>query len=163
MALGALVYNTRIAIKQSSITLLDGGQMHSIHTGDLDMSQLSKTTRNCHIIPGLATFSPLLAVKLYNAGYNVVFTKFGIEIEERCRGPLVLTGNTCTRTGLWMVPLEDTTMPPHYGHTCARPYQLSVQAFQNQTVGNIWEMPHKQAHKLSLQHITIKPWYLRKN
>ena len=84
----------------------DGDQAHSTHTGDLDMPLLPTAAQYCHIISGLAKYSLLSVVKLCKAGCGVRFSNFGIGVEVRYRGQLVLTGSKCTRTGLWMVPLE---------------------------------------------------------
>ena len=47
-------------------------------------------------------------MKLCEAGCEVSFTKFGIGVEVRYRGQLVLEGSKCLTTGLWMVPLDTT-------------------------------------------------------
>ena len=59
---------------------------------------------------GLAPHSLLSVVKLYNAGCEVTFNKIGCIVKYR--GNIVLTGNKFTKTGLWMVPVSDTTADP---------------------------------------------------
>ena len=95
-------------MKPIAVTLPDETKVHSTHMGDLCMPHLSKAARLCHIVPGLASYSLISVVKLCNAGCNVSFTKFGIGVEVRCRGNLVLTGSKFNSTSMWMVPLNTT-------------------------------------------------------
>ena len=88
--------------------LPDGDQVHSTHIYDLDMPQLAKSSRVCHIIPDLASYSLISVVKLCEAGCKVLFTNWGIGVEVRYRGRLILTRSKLKRTGLWMVPLSSS-------------------------------------------------------
>ena len=109
---GAPVTNKQVPVVPISVTLPDGDQVHSTHIGDLDMPKLPKSARGCHIIPDLTSYSLILVVKLCEAGCEVSFTKWGIGVEVRYRGHMIIKGSKCTRTGLWMVPLSippDTT------------------------------------------------------
>ena len=92
---------------QISVTLPDGSQVESTHTGLVDIPQLPKAARIGHVIPGLNTHSLMSVVVLCNAGYEVLFTKIGVTVKYR--GSTILTGSKCTRTGLWMVPITQTT------------------------------------------------------
>ena len=128
LALGTQVRNKAVAKKPRSVTSLDGDQVHSTHTGDLDTPLLPAAARYCHIIPGLAKHLLISVVKLCKAGCDVRFNKFGIGVEVRYRQRSVLTGSKFTRTGLWMVPLKaspNTTPAP-----CARTY-ASVPTFSS--------------------------------
>ena len=57
LALGAPVRNKVVAKKPIAVMLSDGTQVHSTHTGDLDMPQMSTTARYCHIISGLTKYA----------------------------------------------------------------------------------------------------------
>ncbi len=88
--------------------LPNGERVQLTHTCTLDLPELPATTRNAHIIPGLALHSRLSIVAMCNAGCTVTFTKIGCSIVYR--GHTILCGHKCTRTGLWMVLLQQ-------GHT----------------------------------------------
>ena len=90
-----------------TVTLPDGSRVQSTHTGLLDIPRLPRAARLGHVIPGLSTHSLVSVVTLCNAGCEVLFTK--IDVTVKYRGSIVLTGKKCTRTGLWMVPLEKPT------------------------------------------------------
>ena len=80
LVVGAPVTNKQVAVAPISVTLPDGDQVHSTHIGDLDMPQLTKSARECHIIPDLASYSLISVVKLCEAGCEVSFTKWGIGV-----------------------------------------------------------------------------------
>ena len=106
LVVDAPVINKQVTVAPISVTLPDGDQVHSTYIDDLDMPQLPKIARVCHIIPDLASYSLILVLKLCEAGCEVSFTKWGIGVEVRYRGRLIITGSKFTRTGLWMVPLS---------------------------------------------------------
>ena len=112
--------NNKVAKKPISVTILDRDQVHSTHKGDLDMPLLLTAARFYHIISGLAKYLLISVVKLCKAGCDVRFTKFGIGVEVRHRGRLVLTGRKYTGTGPWMVSLEAslTASPAPCAHAC---------------------------------------------
>ena len=93
-----------IATMPIKVTIPDGSQVHSTHTCQLAIPELPDNARIGHIIPGLASHSLLSAVKLCNAGCEVSFTK--IECIVKYRGRVVLKGHKCSKTGMWMVPLD---------------------------------------------------------
>ena len=112
LVVGAPVTNKQVAVAPISFTLPDGDQVHSTHIGDLDIPQLIKSARECHIILDLASYSLISVVKLCEAECEVSFTKLVIGVEVRYRGQTIIKGSKCTRTGLWIVPLSsppDTT------------------------------------------------------
>ena len=119
LAVGAPITKKEKALTPISVTLPDGMKVQSTHTGDLRIPQLPKSARACHIFPGLASYSLISVVKLCEAGCEVSFKTFGIGVEVRYRGQLVLEGSKCLITGLWMVPLDTTptaTMTKHVTH-----------------------------------------------
>ena len=81
----------------------------STHRCLLDLPQLPTRARIGLVIPGLASHSLVSVVTLCNAGCEVTFTKIGVTV--RYNGKIVLRGNKCTRTGLWMVPIIPTMYP----------------------------------------------------
>ena len=66
----------------------------------LALAGSSGMARISHIIPGLAAHSLLSIVQLRNAGCEVSITKIACTV--RYRGRLILQGQKCSRTGLWM-------------------------------------------------------------
>ena len=57
LVVGVPVTNKQVAVAPISVTLTDGDEVHSTHIGDLDMPKLTKSARECHIIPDLAPYS----------------------------------------------------------------------------------------------------------
>jgi hypothetical protein len=88
--------------------LPNGDRVQLMHTCTLDLPELPAAARNAHVIPGLALHSLLSIVAMCNTGCTVTFTKIGCTIVY-C-GCTIICGQKCTRTGLWMVPLQQ-------GHT----------------------------------------------
>ena len=68
LVVGAPVTNKKVLVAPISVTLPYGDQVHSTHIGDLDMQQLPKSARECHIIPDLASYSLISVVKLRKEG-----------------------------------------------------------------------------------------------
>ena len=115
--------------QQLTVSLPDGNEIRSTHTGLINVPRLPRSRRIGHVIPGLSRYSLVSVVASCNAGCDVMFTK--IDVIVKYRGRVVLTGRKCTRTGLWMVPLHDDNRtsthsitnvsgtPPktHTGHT----------------------------------------------
>ena len=97
--------HNEIAKAPLKVRLPDGGHVTSTHTCTLDLPELPTKARLGHIIPGLASHSLLSVIKLCNAGCDMIFSKIGCIVKHR--GKIVLTGNKCTKTGLWMVPISN--------------------------------------------------------
>ena len=95
--------NRQEAKNPLSVKLPDGPRVSSTHTCILAIPELPTKARIAHIIPGLAAHSLLSIVQLCNAGCKVSITKIACTV--RYRGRLILQGQKCSRTGLWMVPL----------------------------------------------------------
>jgi hypothetical protein len=104
LCLDAPVTNKQLATNPITLMQPDGDTMVSTHTGDLDLPQLPQAARRCHILPAIK-HSLILVVKLCEAGCKVKFMKWGVGIEIRYRGRLVMECLLNKRTGLWMVPL----------------------------------------------------------
>ena len=86
LVVGAPVTNKQVTVAPISVTLPDGDKVHSTHIGYLVMPQLPKNSRECHIIPDLASYSLISVLKLCEAGCEVSFKKWGIGVEVRYRG-----------------------------------------------------------------------------
>jgi len=98
------------ALQPLTVQIPDGTRVDSSHTCALDMPQLPKEGRIGHIVPGLAGYSLLSVTTLCNAGCEVHFTK--IDCTVTYRGRVVLYAKKCTRTGLWMIPINPTQHAP---------------------------------------------------
>ena len=103
-------YDTKVAEQPLIVKIPDGANIQSTHICTLAIPQLPAKAREGHIIPGLASHSLMSVVKLCNAGCEVTFTK--IDCKVKYRGKVVLQGYKCTRTGLWMVPLDTSSAVP---------------------------------------------------
>jgi hypothetical protein len=106
---GAHVTNIQPTQKPIVARLPNGDKVHSTHTGTLDLPGLPSAARLAHIIPGLASHSLISVVTICNAGCDVFFTKIGCTITYW--GRTIMCGNKCTRTGLWMIPLQADSQP----------------------------------------------------
>ncbi len=106
--------------------LPNGERVQSTHTCTLNLPELPAATRNSHIIPGLALHSLLSVVAMCNAGYTVVFTKIGCSIVYR--GRTIVCSHKCTRTGLWMVPLQQGHTNPSMQPATASPATTAMAA-----------------------------------
>lgn len=87
-----------------TVTIPDGSKLTSTHTRELDLPHLPQATRTGHILPGMSSYSLVSVVTQPNAGCQVTFDKIGVNVTYR--GRMVMEGNKCTRTGLWMVPIS---------------------------------------------------------
>lgn len=93
-----------------NVKLPNNDRVTSSHTCNLKLN-LPKEARRGHIVPGLHGLSLISVVTLCNAGCEVKFTK--VECTVSHRGRVILRGFKCTRTGLWLLPLNQTvTRPP---------------------------------------------------
>lgn len=97
--------HSKITKAPLKVRLPDGGHVTSTHTCTLDLPELPTKARLGHIILGLVSHSLLLVIKLCNAGCEVIFNKIGCIIKYG--GKIVFTGDKCTKTGLWMVPISN--------------------------------------------------------
>ena len=92
------------------------------------LDQLPDKAKHAHILPNLASHSLISVVTLCNAGCEVTFHKLGCTIKYK--GKTIICGHKCTNTGLWMIPLQNTssthgaptvkpTTVPDHTHTIA--------------------------------------------
>ena len=109
-----------------------GARASSTHTFALAISELPAKARIAHIIPGLAAHSLLSILQLCNARCEVGITKIACTV--RYRGRLILKGQKCSRTGLWMVPLDTRPSTMNTGTSITPPTQppLTAQPMSDQ-------------------------------
>ena len=65
--------------------------MQSTHDGALDIPGLPPSARYAHVIPGIK-YSLLSIVRLCNAGCEIVFGRWGLNVEVRYKGKVVMKG-----------------------------------------------------------------------
>ena len=91
LQINAPLLQKRKTKKPIIVTVANGEKASSTHEGFLDVPGLPAAARNAHVIPGIK-HSLLSIVQLSNAGCEVKFHKWGIDVEVRYRGKTVLRG-----------------------------------------------------------------------
>ena len=104
LIVGAQLLHKRKAANPIKVTAANGEQVQSTHDGALDIPGLPPGARYAHVIPGIK-HSLLSIVRLCNAGCEIVFGRWGLNVEVRYRGKIVLRGSKSTINGLWYVPI----------------------------------------------------------
>jgi hypothetical protein len=92
------------------------------------MPYLPHTTRQAHILPGLAQHSLLSVLQMCDIGFSVIFTAADVTVKNG--KSTILTGLRDQDSGLWRVPLEPN-VPMEIGreHSAHNVYeQKSIQA-----------------------------------
>ena len=84
------------------VTVANGEWVQSTHDGALDISGLPPGARYAHVIPGFK-HSLLSIERLCNAGCKMVFSRWGLNVEVRYRGKVVMKGRKSTINGLLSV------------------------------------------------------------
>lgn len=100
----APVTNIQPASTPVHVLIPNGDSVHSTHTCELLYDDLPQAARIAHIIPHLANHSLISLVQLCNAGCEILMSKIGLTIKYR--GKTILCGHKCTRTGLWLMPMQ---------------------------------------------------------
>ena len=98
---------TRMSVAKNpiTVTISDGPKLTLTHTRELDLPLLPKAARSGHVILGMPSYSLISVVTLCNAGCRVVFEEWEIGVTVTHRGKVLIKGNKCSKTGLWMVPI----------------------------------------------------------
>jgi hypothetical protein len=99
----AAVINIKPTSEPLHVRIPNGACLHSSHTCELDIPQLPEEARKGHIIPGMQGYSLVSLVQLCKAGCQVQINRNGLYIWYR--GFVILEGQKCPRTGLWLIPL----------------------------------------------------------
>ena len=123
LVIAALTSDHQEAKNPLSVKLPDGARVNSTHTYTLAIPYLHAKARIAHIIPGLASHSLLSIVQLCNAGCEVRIKNISCTV--RYRGRLILQGQKCSRTRLWMVPLDTRPITLNKGPSITPPTQPS--------------------------------------
>ena len=88
LIVGAPLLHKRRAGNSIMITVANGERVQSTHDGALDIPGLPPSARYAHVIPGIK-HSLLSIVRLCNAGCEIVFGRWGLNVEVRYRGKMV--------------------------------------------------------------------------
>ena len=114
LIVGALLLHKQRAANPITVTVANGQRVQSTHDGALDISGLPPRARYAHVILGIKHLL-LSIVRLCNAGCEIVFGRWGLNVEVRHGEKLIMTGRKRTNNGLWYVPVtkisEDTVVP----------------------------------------------------
>ena len=92
--------NIMTATESIKVQLLNGTQVKSSYTTELDTPQLPVKARKAHIVPGLATHSLVSVVKLCNAGCRVLTTDTDISCIVKIPSLPPINCRERTKTGL---------------------------------------------------------------
>ena len=102
-----LLYKRKAANhKLLMVTVANGERVRSTHDGALDIPGLPPSARYVHDIPGIK-HSLLSIVRLCNAGCEVVFGRWGLNVEVRYKGKVVMKARKSTINGLWYVSITN--------------------------------------------------------
>jgi hypothetical protein len=71
LTVNALVTNKKIAVVLLAIYNPNGAVMYSTHTAEINVPHLPRSTRVCHIVPGLRSYSLISIGQLCDAGCAV--------------------------------------------------------------------------------------------
>ena len=80
-----------------TVTAANGERVQSTHDGALDIPGLPPRARYAHIIPGIK-HSLLSVVQLCNLGCKIVFVRWGLNVEVRYKGKVIMTGRKARST-----------------------------------------------------------------
>ena len=85
LIMDAPLLHKRKAANPIMVTVANGERMRSTHDGALDIPGLQPSARYAHVIPGIK-HSLLSIVRLCNAGCEVVFGRWALNVEVRYKG-----------------------------------------------------------------------------
>ena len=106
LIMDAPLLHKRKAVNPIMVTVANGERVRSTHDGALEIPGLPPSTRYAHVIPGIK-HSLLSIVRLFNAGCEVVFVRWGLNVEVRYKGKVVMKARKSTINGLWYVPITN--------------------------------------------------------
>ena len=91
LTVGAPLLHKRKAANPITVTVANGERVQITHDGALDIPGLPPDARYAHGIPGIK--HPLLSIiRLCNAGCEIVFGRWGLNVEVRYKGKVVMKG-----------------------------------------------------------------------
>ena len=107
---GTPLTNIKTARHPLKINLPDGDYLTSTHTCTLDIPWLPNEAKEAHIVPGLA-HALLISIKiLCDVGCKVTYKDDEYRVYYNKK--IVWLGKREPQTGLWILPLTDTTHQP---------------------------------------------------
>jgi hypothetical protein len=111
--------------KTITVGLPNGDTLQSsTNNCSLHLPQLPQDARNAHIIPGL-THSSLISIgTLCDAGCEATFHKTHVTVKKN--NDILMTGPRDPRTGLWKLPMANTTSPIPVVPQCANVLQVNT-------------------------------------
>ena len=89
------------------VTLPNDDIVSSSHISKSNLPQLPQAVKRAYVVPGLASHSLVSVVKLCNAGCEVNIRDILCNI--RYSEKMIVKCRKCTRTGVWVMPLKNTT------------------------------------------------------
>ena len=101
LIVGAPLLHKRRAANPIIVTVANGERVQSTHDGFLDISGLPPRARCAHVIPGIK-HSLLSIVQLCNAGCEIVFCRWALNMEVRYKGKVIMRGKNAIN-GLWYI------------------------------------------------------------
>lgn len=87
-----------------TVTVANRQKVQSTHDGALDVPGLPPRSGYAHVIPGIK-HSLLSILRMCKVGGEGVFGIWGLNVEVRYRGNVILTGRKVTINGLWYAPI----------------------------------------------------------
>jgi hypothetical protein len=99
------VTNRHVTTSPLAIRNPNGSIMCSTHEADVDIPNLAKAARTVHIVPDLASHSPLSIGQLCDAGCVVEFAAANVTLQHN--NSVVLHGHRTPATQLWHVDLPN--------------------------------------------------------
>jgi hypothetical protein len=90
------------------VRLPNGAKIASTHTATLDIPSFPKAARQAHILPALAQHSLISMGQMCDSGCPLTFTANKVAVTHGAA--TILTGQRDKDSGLWRVPLENTTV-----------------------------------------------------
>ena len=104
LIVGAPLLHKRKTVNPITVTVANGERVQSTHDGALDIPGLPLGARYAHVVPGI-NHSLLSIVRLCSARCEIVFGRWGLNVEVRYKGKVVMKGRKGTINGLWYVPI----------------------------------------------------------
>jgi hypothetical protein len=104
----------------------NGATVASTHTVTLNLPSLPHTSRQAHILPGLAQHSLLYVGKTCDSGCAVTFTATKVAVTNGAT--TILTGQRVKESGMWRAPLENSISPQ------AAPEQYAQNVYEQKSI-----------------------------
>ena len=151
---GTTVTNIKVALHTLKINQPDGDCLTSTHTCTLDTPWLPNDAKEAHIVPGLEHASLISIIILCNAGCKVTYN------DAECRvyynKKVVWLGKREPQTGLWILPLTETTWQPQTTITDVD-YNIISEKPHKRYAHNAYAMAYKSSRIQYLHQSAFSP------